>query len=191
MRDVAAERLADCVRELRSGATIAIVGIDGYSAAGKSTLASKLAAELDGIVIAADDFYRVMDPIERARLTPWQGAAEYYDWQRLRRDVLEPLRAGRSTTFRRYDWDRNALAGPAVAIEPASWVILEGLFSTRPELADLLDIRVLVDTADDLRRERQLQRDDHPSWVERWDAAERWYFTHVRPPESFHLRVTG
>lgn len=191
MREVAADELAGAVRELRDGATIAVIAIDGHSAAGKSTLAAKLGTELRGVVIAGDDFYRVMDPVERAQLTPAQGASEYYDWQRLRREVLEPLRDGRPATFRRYDWDRNELGDKEVRIDPKSWVILEGLFSTRSELADLVDVSVLVDVPAALRRHRQLQRDDHPSWVERWDAAERWYFTHVRSPESFDFRVTG
>lgn len=41
-------------------------------------------------------------------------------------------------------------------------------------------------------RQRQLARGDSSiSWIERWDAAEVWFFANVRPRETFDYRVTG
>ena len=36
--------------------------------------------------------------------TAAQGVEEYFDWQRLRPEVLEPLRAGRPARYRPYNW---------------------------------------------------------------------------------------
>lgn len=182
--------LQDLVGEVMSGpAPVTVIGIDGHSAAGKSTLAAELAAEFGHVaLVRGDDFYRIMDEGERARLDPAHGADHYYDWQRLRDEVLRPLRGGRRAAFHPYDWDTNRLSDRLTMIEPAAVVIVEGLFVSRPELRQLIDLSVLV-TADAASRERrQRDRADASSaWLQRWEAAEQWYFHHVRPPESFDV----
>ncbi|MFM7535196.1 MAG: AAA family ATPase [Acidimicrobiales bacterium] len=62
------------------GDRITLIGVDGHSAAGKSTFAARLAERLDASLVRGDDFYRVMDAAERARLTPEEGMRSYYDW---------------------------------------------------------------------------------------------------------------
>ena len=44
-------------------------------------------------VVASDEFYRDMPAERRWTLTAAEGVDQYFDWQRLRREVLEPLRA--------------------------------------------------------------------------------------------------
>ena len=71
-------------------------------------------------------------------------------------------------------------------------VILDGAYSARPELADLFDLRVLLDAPAGLRRERLIERegeDYREEWNARWDEAEQWYFDRVAPPESFDLVI--
>jgi hypothetical protein len=55
-----------------------------------------------------------------------------------------------------------------------------------------VDLGVLVETAQGERRQR-LGRRSHglAGWKVRWEAAEEVYFTRVRPPGSFDLRVCG
>ena len=167
---------------------VKVVAIDGHSAAGKSTFAARLAKRMPGAVVHGDDFYRVMDEDERASLSPPEGAAHYYDWQRLRDEVLVPLRRGRPARFRPYDWDANAPADETVTIGPERLIIVEGLFVSRPELSQFVDVVVLVCADADVRWRRQLaRRDAARQWLERWDAAERWYFEYVRQPESFDV----
>jgi uridine kinase len=184
------EQLDEIPDAVRARAGDVAVGIDGHSAAGKSTLAGRLAAELDAVLVHGDDFYRVMDPGERAALSPEEGAHRYYDWERLRADVLEPLRDGRDAAFQRYDWDRNELA-EVMRVGPAKRVVVEGLFVTRPELLDLVDVTVVVEAPADVRERRQAERGDSTSWLGSWDAAERWFFEHVRRPDAFDFRVGG
>jgi uridine kinase len=78
--------------------------------------------------------------------------------------------------------------------EPAALIILDGAYSCRPELADLVDFSVLIEMSDDkLRRRRLLAREGHDfmtTWHKRWDAAEDHYFTQVVPRSMFDLIIT-
>lgn len=168
------------------------VAVDGHSAAGKSTFALLLAHHLDGAIVYGDHFYRLMEPGERSQLGPAEGAELYYDWQRMRDEVLTPLHEGRTARYRPYDWERDALESRTITIEPRPVLIVEGLFVSRPELDSFNDLAALVVADQEIRLRRQLDRADaSESWLERWDAAERWYFDHVRPPDHFDMIVDG
>jgi uridine kinase len=172
---------------------VAVVAIDGHSGAGKSTLALAVAGSLDAAVITGDDFYAVMDDTTRLRLTPAEGAAQYFDWRRLRREALEPLRAGGDAAFHPFHWIVGTGFSPdATTVSARRLVLLEGVYSGRPELCDLVDAAVLVEVDERTRRERLVARGhDHGDWGTRWEAAERYYFEFIRRPESFDLAVTG
>ena len=101
---------------------------------------------------------------------------------------------GETASWHPYDWevDDGSLAATPVICEPAPVIILDGAYSARPELADLFDLRVLLDAPADLRRAQLIQRegeDYREEWNARWDEAEQWYFGNVMPPESFDLVI--
>jgi uridine kinase len=81
----------------------------------------------------------------------------------------------------------------AVTRGPASFIILDGAYSARPEISDLIDLAVLVDVPTSERHRRIAIRETDKAflaaWHARWDAAEDYYFTHVRPAPSFDLVV--
>jgi uridine kinase len=170
-----------------------LIAIDGPSAAGTSALADSLAGRLGASVLRGDDFYRDMPDEHRWNLDAAEGADRYFDWQRMRRQALEPLRRGEPARFRPYDWRAGGgLCATAVEVGPAAIVIVEGVYSARPEFGALIDLTVLVDTPAD-ERLRRLRARDHGNdrWWPRWSAAEDHYFTSVRPPASFDLVVPG
>jgi uridine kinase len=71
-------------------------------------------------------------------------------------------------------------------------VILDGAYSSRPELADLIDLSVFVDVSTTERHRRLAERDGEAytaTWQKRWSAAEDYYFSAVRPASSFDLVV--
>ena len=116
------------------------------------------------------------------------------DWRRLRAEALEPLVRGHSARFARYDWDAHDGRLSATTSVPATdLVVVEGVYSARPELADLVNLTVYVDVAPEVRRRRLQARNyaDDPEWVELWERGEEHYFTEVRPPERFALRVSA
>lgn len=189
---VPATQLNTLLAKLALGrATPLLAALDGRSAVGKSTLASRIAAETGAAVIDCDDFYSGGTGAEWDAMTPAQKAAHCIDWRR-QRPVLEALSAGRPAIWHSYDWhaDDDRLLGTPTQCEPAPIVILEGVYSARPELADLLDLRVLIEAPPALRRDRLVLRegkDFRTDWNDRWTEAEDWYFSRVMPPETFDL----
>ncbi len=171
--------------------TTVLVAVDGHGGSGKSMLARLLVERHRASVIHMDDFYRVIDPNIRARLTPAEGMDRYFDWQRIRREALEPLRRGDRARFQRYDWNTNRL-GSWEEVAPASVVIVEGVYSARWELADLMDLRVLVETPRSVRLERQRARNENSAdWIARWAAAEQLYFDDMLLRNPADLVVVG
>jgi uridine kinase len=167
-----------------------VVALDGRSGTGKSTVAASLGRALGAAVVNCDDFYAGGTDADWAARTPAERADEAIDWRRVRAEVVEPLRAGRTATWVPYDWDEGQGPSPqAITMPAAPIVVLDGAYTARPELGDIVDLTVLLELDDDaLRRERVRAREGDEftdSWYAVWDAAEDHYFTKVRPRESF------
>jgi uridine kinase len=148
-------------------------------------------------IVHTDDFYRDVPEAERLELTPAEGVDRYFDWERLRATALLPLRNGGRARYGCFDWGAGRGLTKAITINPRDIVLVEGVYSARPEFADLLDLKVLVEAANDKRekrrqqRDRTVSRDDPHGWDARWDAAERHYFHAIRPRATFDLIVRG
>lgn len=187
-------------RQLELRGAPLVVAVDGRSGAGKSTIATQLAAVMPATVIPTDDFFAAeLTAADWNARSPSERARDAIDWRRLRRLVLEPLRAGRAAIWHPFDFAAGeredgsyAFASESVRREPAPLIILDGAYSSRPELADLVNCVILVDAPIATRRERLALR-EAPAFLEvwhtRWDAAEDSYFTKVRPRESFDIVV--
>lgn len=166
-----------------------VVALDGRSGTGKSTLAARLATELDATVIDGDDFFA--GGVDVREDTPADRARDCIAWRR-QRPVLEALRAGRTATYHAFDWDAfdGSLEADATQHAPRPVVILEGVYAARPELADLVDLRVLLRVSDEVRLARLLAREGALGpWEKQWHEAEEWYFAHSAPAASFDMIV--
>jgi uridine kinase len=175
-------------------AGVLVLALDGHGAAGKSTLAGTVAGATGAALVHTDDFFRPARAAGRGDPGRPPGPpplASYYDWRRMRDQALGPLRAGHRARFRRFDWERGGgLDGP-VTVDAHPLVLLEGVFSAAPELADLVDRSVLVDTPSPVRLGRLRARVTPEDWDDQWLAAEQAYFNVIRPPASFDLIVQG
>lgn len=189
--ETAAGLVVDLVSN-RSGRPL-LMAIDGASAAGTTTLATAVGRRLGASVVAGDDFYRDMPEQRRRDLTPAEGVEQFFDWQRLRRQALQPLRAGRAARYRPYDWRAGTgLAQQLIEVPPTPVIVLDGVYSARPELHEEIDLAVLVETPPEERRRRLVARGHgNDAWWPRWNAAEVLYYTTVRPARSFDLVVPG
>jgi para-aminobenzoate synthetase len=177
-----------------------IVAVDGPSGSGKSTIARRTIERLDAALIQIDDFFAADISTEawRAR-SPADRARDCIDWMRLREEVLEPLIAGRAAVWHPFDYPAGPRADgsyPMCAeprrVEPHPIVVLDGAYSSRVELSDLIDLTVLVQASEQTRRARLAEREDArflEEWHLLWDDAEAHYFAEVRPPSSFDLVV--
>lgn len=185
-------RLVDTIRHLaRAKSSPVYVAIDGRSGVGKSTLARSLGEELDAGVVDGDDFYA--GGIEVRADSPASRVDACIDWAR-QRLILEQFAQGRVARWHAFDWDKfdGRSCEKETTIDPKSVVILEGVYSARPELHDLLDLRVLLTVADELRHERLMAREGTLGpWERQWHEAEEFYFQTVMRPENFDLVICG
>lgn len=167
-----------------------VVAIDGRSGAGKSTLAGYVAEPLGAVVISGDDFFRGGVTVRAD--SPRERANDCIAWRELR-PVLQDLREERCATYRPFDWDAfdGRLSVHEKRLNPSRFVVLEGVYSTRPELSDLIDLRVLLSIPHELRLTRLIAREGALTpWELQWHEAEDFYFESVVPEEHFDVVLT-
>ena len=191
------------LREISDRGRPLFVGLDGRSGAGKSTLAEAITARLEAepndlrvTVIDGDQFYAGGTAESWDRQSPSEKAARVIDWRRQRR-VLQQLRDSGVAEWHPFDWEAEdwdrepvPLASQPICARAGSIVLLEGAYSCRPELHDLLDLRMLLDVPRDVRRRQLLEREGaayRADWEARWSAAEDYYFGSVMTPGRFDL----
>jgi uridine kinase len=165
--------LIDLSRVPRHCATL-LVGIDGAGGAGKSTLAATLTEK----TVATDDFIAA----------PW----EWYDFDRLRREVLEPLQRDEPARYRRMDWEDGELK-EWHDVEPGGVVVVEGVAALDSSLRAAYDYRIWVETPQEICFERGLERDGAdalPLW-DAWSKKEHRYWADQRPRDSADAIVDG
>lgn len=128
-----------------------LICVDGPAASGKTTLASGIAA-LGAQVVHMDDLYE-----------GWQGLPQV-DGQLT--SILRPLERGEPGSYRHFDWaaDRFTVTVP---VAPTPVLVVEGVGSGSPVVADLCTVLVWVEAPPHLRLERGMERDgEHVR--ERW-----------------------
>jgi len=188
------EQLVDAI-ELRAqelGDQPVLVGLDGRSGSGKSTLAGAVADAMPSVaVVKGDEFYTGGPQEEWDGRSAEEKSSLVIDWRR-QLEVIEALGRGEAARWFCYDWEAfdGRLADELTVTPPADVVVLEGAYSCRPELAQCLDLTVLLQMDNDARLGRLLARDGQAyrdDWLGRWTEAEDHYFSVVRPPRSFDL----
>lgn len=168
------------------------VGIGGGSGAGKSTLAQGLAARLPGLVtiLELDWYYRD----QRHRSMAEREALNFDDPDAIEADILEvqlrELLARRAVDVPVYNYAEHVREPATRRMNASAVIVVEGLHALGyPALRALMDIKVYMELAADLRLARRLQRDV----VERGRTAEevlRRYLADVRPMHEAHVAPT-
>jgi uridine kinase len=138
-----------------------VMGIAGCSGSGKTTLAMELARTLDGIHFSLDYYYR-----DLAHLPVTERALQNFDAPELIESTLlaEHVAAlARGETIDRPVYDFTTYTrtrGCTESVHAGSLLIVEGLFAlVYPELLPIYDLRVYVDTPDEVCFERRMRRD--------------------------------
>ncbi|HEX5476104.1 MAG TPA: uridine kinase [Vicinamibacterales bacterium] len=140
-----------------------VVGVAGGSGSGKTTVVRRIVESLGDAqvtVLEHDRYYR-----DRHDLRLDERAALNYDHpDSLETDLLvrhvHALRDGHAVEAPLYDFARHARQPGTETLAPRTALIVEGiLIFTDPALRALMDVKVFVDTDDDTRFIRRLQRD--------------------------------
>lgn len=180
--ELIAARLSDRCQPL-------VVAVDGRSGVGKSTFASALAARLPAVILEGDDFFAGGASVSGD--PPELLASRCIDWRRLR-SVLDALLDEGRVEYFPFDWGAfdDSLSAEATQMEARAVIILEGAYSARPELEDLIDFAILLELPENTRMERLLQREGEIGpWERQWHRAEDWYFANVVSPDRFDLVI--
>jgi uridine kinase len=164
----------------RSAGRTVWVGIDGCGAAGKTSLAAAIAVAVPSVVVVS------VDDFSGPRIAEW-------DWDRFAAQVVRPLLAGRPARYQRWDWDTDAGA-EWHDIEPGRTVVVEGVSSTRREVAVPWDLTVWVDAPRAVRLARARERDGDAMlgrWLDDWMPSEEAYIAREHPAERVDRIVDG
>ena len=162
-----------------------IIGIAGGTASGKTTVAKRIYenASKHGRVnmIRLDDYYKRLDhlTLEERKKVNYDHPTSY-DVELLV-EHLRMLQNGMSINKPTYDFVIHNRSEISEKIDAAPVIILEGIMTFAiPEINDMCDIKIYVDTADDIRFIRRLKRDitDRGRSVE---SVIDQYLTTVRP----------
>jgi uridine kinase len=140
-----------------------LIGIAGGTGSGKTTVARKLADALPAgraALIQHDWYYR-----DRSHLDPAARALINFDEpDALDNDLLladlTALKANRPVDCPQYDFASHTRRKAVRQVLPTSIVLVEGiLLFAVPAVRELFDLRLFVDTDDDVRLLRRVRRD--------------------------------
>lgn len=186
-----AEKFADTVLERikQSGKNPMIMAIDGRCASGKTTLAAAIKKKTDCNVIHADDFFLQKEQRTRERL---EEAGGNIDYERLRDEVLIPLRRKGRCAYRRFDCKSMCLSEDVIEALPNPLTVVEGSYSCHPMLFKYYDFRVFVNVVQDEQLKRIEQRNGKEAaavFQNRWIPLEEKYFAAYRIWERCDLII--
>lgn len=158
-----------------------LLGIDGRSGSGKTSLAAEITVLLQPHVSVTlfhlDSIYPGWDGL--------LAALPVYV-----RDVVAPLAAGRPAHWTWWDWETDG-PGRADRTRPADVVILEGVGAGTAGARQVLDALIWLKMPEPERQRRALARDGQtfaPHW-DRWAAQERAYLEAEGTPSRADLTV--
>lgn len=171
------------------------VGVDGNSAAGKSTFADELAEAVRAVTdrpvirVGIDHFKRRVD---LRTAYPQDSPESYYldswDDAAIREQLLAPLGPGGSRRYRDAVMNlrgTEAVAGP-VHVAPEDAILLaDGAFLQRPELVAYWDLRIYLAIGFDVVLSRGIARDQ--AWMSGAAEAEHRYRTKYIPGEQRYV----
>lgn len=140
-----------------------IIGICGGTGSGKTTVANRLleSTSADEVVfIQQDSYYRNLTDLP----LDYRHIANFDHPDALDNDLLvnhvRRLKAGEAIDLPLYDFKTHTRMSETRHVEPKPIVIVEGiLIYADPRLLEQMDIKVFVDTPDDIRFIRRLRRD--------------------------------
>ncbi|PEF33072.1 uridine kinase family protein [Bacillus wiedmannii] len=173
--------------------SLLIIGIDGCGGAGKSTLANKIKNKFSTVTIVhMDDFYLPSAQIVNEHPMNKLVGADF-DWKRLLQEVLDPISNGIEGCYKRYDWETDSLA-ESHTVPTNGIVIIEGVYATRQELAELYDLKIWVNCPRETSIKRGIARDGEAArdmWENNWMVAEDMYVESHKPHAFADIIIDG
>ncbi len=159
-----------------------IIGICGGSGSGKTTIVRKISEVVsDFVFVPQDNYYKSAEFMSNRNITAFNfDHPDAFD-NELLISQLDALRNGEAVDMPTYDFVKNRRREETVRVEPRKLVIFEGIMIfTNKMVRDLIDLKIFVDTPDDIRFIRRLERDIKERGRTMESVIEQ-YLTVVRP----------
>ncbi|WP_020402716.1 uridine kinase [Gracilimonas tropica] len=140
-----------------------IIGVAGGSGSGKTTVVNYICDEFaaDNILrIEHDSYYRELDhlPFEERTKQNFDHPASLETELMIRH--IKALMEGYPVEVPVYDFEKHTRKEETITATPSKVILIDGiLIFSEPELRALMDVKIYVDTDDDVRLLRRLQRD--------------------------------
>jgi uridine kinase len=200
------DRLADAIGSVAAPHPVR-VAIDGSPAAGKTTLADELALLLRDqgreVIRTTTESFQLprAQRYRRGEFSPEANYHDSFDYDTLRRVLLDPLGPGGDRRYQQAVYDLatdTILSPPALTAQADAVLLLDGVFLLRPELVDRWDLSIFVSVAFEQTLDRARIRDlallGSTAEVERrfrtrYIPAQRLYFAEARPTDHADIVV--
>jgi uridine kinase len=159
-----------------------VIGICGGSGSGKTTIVRKISEMVsDFVFLPQDNYYKSAEYISNSNITAFNfDHPDAFD-NLLLIDHLDRLRRSESIEMPTYDFVHHRRRDETIRVEPRKLVIFEGIMIfTNKEVRDRIDLKIFVDTPDDIRFIRRLTRDIKERG-RTLDSVIEQYLTVVRP----------
>ena len=171
-----------------------IIGIAGGSGSGKTTIAHEIYNQLHQndriLTITQDSYYKNNDNLsmtERKKIN--YDHPDAFDMELLVKQ-LQNLMNYKPVEMPVYDFTAHTRSKETIHTEPADIIILEGILVLSDEsLRNLMDIKVFVDTDEDIRFIRRLQRDTEQRGRS-VDSVIKQYLSTVKPMYNQFIEPT-
>ena len=160
-----------------------VIIIAGGTASGKTTIAKALAQKLQAQVLTHDRYYKDIEIQEGHNF----DEPEALDNQRIIQDIAL-LKSNKTASVPVYHFPTHKRLPEEELIKPTKFLIVEGILCLSvPGIADLSDLSVFVDTPDDIRLLRRVQRDvlDRGRSIK---SVFSQYLSTVRPMHHLHIK---
>lgn len=140
-----------------------LIGIAGGTGSGKTAIAQTIIQELgrdEVVVLEQDWYYKNFGPLTTDEILSINfDHPDSFDFERMRQD-LQTLLDGKSAEIPIYDRSMHTRKDETRHISGHHVVILEGiLVLADPSIRELMDIKIYVETADDVRFIRRATQD--------------------------------
>ncbi len=161
-----------------------IIGVAGGSGSGKTTVVSKIVNRIGKeniLLIEHDSYYRDLShiPLSERKKQNFDHPSSLETELMIRH--IDALRKGYKIELPVYDFVAHTRSDETIPVSPKNIILIDGiLIFSEPKLLELMDIKIFVDTDDDVRLLRRLKRDI----LERgrdFDGVLKQYETFVRP----------
>jgi uridine kinase len=160
-----------------------IVGIAGGTGSGKTTLAEKLLETFSdrAILITQDDYYKDLTHLNKEERAKQNfDHPDSIDFDLLKQHLLQ-LKDNHPIQKPSYNFCDHAREPLTQTVKPADIVIIEGiLIFAVPEIRELCDLKIFVETDDDVRLLRRIERDMNER-ARDFKSIKEQYMTTVKP----------